>query len=87
MGRSIDLVSHSCRLIENLFSDNNVKGKPNNKLNMTVKIFEKLGHINRKIEFSWIMSLSSYIHLSGTIKKVKAIRKMWNVLKSVVGKK
>ena len=86
LGRSIDLVLQICQLIENLVSDNNVKGEANFKLDMAIKIFEKLG-FSKPDDKEFLINSIKFLHSSKRIKKVKLIRKFWNVLKKWFGKK
>ena len=86
LSRSIDLVLQICQLIENLVSDNNVKGEANFKLDMAIKIFEKLGFC-KPDDKEFLISSIKFLHSSKRIKKVKLIRKLWDAIKKWLGKK
>ncbi len=86
LNRSIDLVLKICQLIENLCHDNNIKGEPNFKLDIAVKIFEKLGNVKPE-DKEFLVNAIKFLHSSGNIKRVNVLRRVWRSLKNVISKK
>ena len=81
LNKSIDLVLHICLLIENLVNDNNIKGEPNFKLDMAVKIYEKLGNV-KPDDKEFLINSIKFLHSNGKIKKVKKVIKVFNFVKN-----
>lgn len=86
LGRSIDLVLHICEQIENLIKDNNVKGEKGFKLDVAVKIFEKIGFI-KPDDKEFLINAINFLHSSGRIKKVRLAKKAIGFLKGLFIKK
>jgi hypothetical protein len=86
LARSIDLVLMICEHIENLVHDNNVKGEKGFKLDIAVKVFEKLGFIKAE-DKEFLVNSVNFLHSCGRIKKVKLVRKVYGFVKNLFVKK
>jgi hypothetical protein len=74
LGRSIDLVLNICEQIENLVKDNNVKGEKGFKLDVAVKIIERLGFIKAD-DKEVLINAINFLHSSGRIKHARLAKK------------
>lgn len=85
MKMSLDLLLHIALMIENLTAENNIKGKPKGyKVDICVKIFEKLGFINNPDDKEFITNGLNFLHSAGKIKRLgffkRILAKIWNFL-------
>ena len=85
LGKSIDLVLLICNQIENLVKDNKIKGDKNYKLDIAIKVFEKLGFSKADKEF--VTSSVNFLHSNKRIKEVKIIKKVYSFVSSMFVKK
>ena len=86
LGRSIDLILFICLQIENLVKDNKIVGEKGFKLDIAVKIFERLGFIKPE-DKEFLINSVNYLHSSGGIKEVKLIKKVFGFVKNMFVKK
>ena len=86
LGRSIDLIRFICLQIENLVKDNKIVGEKGFKLDIAVKIFERLGFIKPE-DKEFLINSFNYLHSSGGIKEVKLIKKVFGFVKNLFVKK
>jgi len=86
LARSIDLILQICQLLENLCYDNNVKAEKGYKLDMAIKIYEKLFSTKPEDRDFLIQSIK-FLHSNNKIKRVKFYRKVIRYLKNVLFKK
>lgn len=82
---SLDLLLHIALIIENLTAENNVTGKPKGyKVDICIKIFEKLGFINNPDDKQFIVNGLNFLHSAGKIKRLsffkRIIAKLYNFL-------
>jgi len=74
---SLDLLLHIALMIENLTAENNVKGKPKGyKVDICIKIFEKLGFINNPDDKQFIVNGLNFLHSAGKIKRLSLVKRM-----------
>jgi len=74
---SLDLLLHIALMIENLAAANNLKGKPKGyKKEICIKVFEKLGFINREEDKAFISNGLDFLHSAGKIKRLGFIRRL-----------
>jgi hypothetical protein len=68
---SLDLLLHIALMIENMTYDNQLKGRPRGyKVDIAIKIFEKLGFINREEDKQFIQNGLNFLHSAGKIKRL-----------------
>ncbi len=73
---SLDLLLHIALMIENLAASNNLKGKPKGyKVEICMKVFEKLGFINSPDDKQFIINGLNFLHSAGKIKRLGFIRR------------
>jgi hypothetical protein len=74
---SLDLLLHIALMIENMTHDNNLKGRPKGyKVDMCIKIFEKLGFITRDEDKQFVISGLNFLHCAGKIKRLNFIKRL-----------
>lgn len=82
---SLDLLLHIALMIENLTAENKIKGKPKGyKVDICIKVFEKLGFINNPDDKQFIINGLNFLHSAGKIKRLGFIKrilsKIWRFL-------
>ena len=82
---SLDLLLHIALMLENLTHDNGLVGRPKGyKVDMCIKIFEKLGFINREEDKQFIINGLNFLHSAGKIRRLgffkRAFAKIYNLL-------
>ena len=82
---SLDLLLHIALMLENMTHDNRLLGRPKGyKSEMAIKIFEKLGFINREEDKQFIINGLNFLHSAGKIKRLgffkRAFAKAYNFL-------
>ncbi len=76
---TLDLLLHIALIIENLTYDNKLIGRPKGyKVDMVVKIFEKLGLINHTEDKQFIVNGLNFLHSAGKIKRLGFFRRLWS---------
>lgn len=74
---SLDLLLHIALMIENLTAENNIKGRPKGyKVELCIKIFEKLGFINNPDDKQFITNGLNFLHSAGKIKRISFIKRI-----------
>lgn len=75
---TLDLLLHIALMIENLTYDNKLTNRPKGfKVDMTVRIFEKLGLINHTDDKAFIINGLNFLHSAGKIKRLGFLRRLW----------
>jgi len=75
---SLDLLLHIALMIENMTQDNQLVGRPKGyKLDMCIKIFEKLGFINREEDKQYIANGINFLHSAGKIKRIGLLKRVF----------
>jgi len=73
---SLDLLLHIALMIENLAASNNLKGKPKGyKVDVCIKVFEKLGFITNPDDKQFIINGLNFLHSAGKIKRLGFFRR------------
>lgn len=68
---SLDLLLHVALMLENMTYDNNLVGRPKGyKVEMAIRIFEKLGFINREEDKAFVVNGLNFLHSAGKIGRV-----------------
>jgi hypothetical protein len=68
---SLDLLLHIALMLENLTYDNKLVGRPKGyKIDMAIKVFEKLGFINNPDDKAFIVNGLHFLHSAGKIKRL-----------------
>lgn len=68
---SLDLLLHIALMLENLTHDNHLAGRPKGyKVDMCIKVFEKLGFINREEDKQFVINGLNFLHSAGKIKRL-----------------
>src|ERR1700722_16808893 len=86
LGKSIDLVLLICNQIENLIKDNKIKGDKNYKLDIAIKVFEKLG-FSKAEDVAFVTSSVNFLHSNKRIKEVKLVKKVYSFVSQLFVKK
>jgi hypothetical protein len=75
---SLDLLLHIALMLENLTHDNKLSGRPKGfKVDMCIKIFEKLGFINREEDKQFITNGLNFLHSAGKIKRLGFFKRLF----------
>jgi hypothetical protein len=75
---SLDLLLHVALLLENMTADNNLVGRPKGyKAEMAIKIFEKLGFINREEDKAFVSQGLAFLHSAGKIKRLGFLKRVF----------
>lgn len=82
---SLDLLLHIALMIENLTASNNITNKPKGyKVEICIKVFEKLGFINNPDDKQFIVNGLNFLHSAGKIKRLSFVKrwtaKLYNFL-------
>lgn len=74
---SLDLLLHIALMIENLAAANNLTGKPKGyKVDICIKVFEKLGFINNPDDKQFIINGLNFLHSAGKIKQIGFLKRI-----------
>jgi hypothetical protein len=75
---SLDLLLHIALMIENMTADNKLVNKPKGyKLDMLLKVFEKLGLLNREEDKQFIINGINFLHSAGKIKRLGLFKRLF----------
>lgn len=75
---SLDLLLHIALMIENLTASNDVTGRPKGyKVDICIKIFEKLGFINNPDDKQFIINGLNFLHSAGKIKRLGFVKRFF----------
>jgi hypothetical protein len=75
---SLDLLLHIALMLENMTHDNRLLGRPKGyKSEMAIKIFEKLGFINREEDKQFIINGLNFLHSAGKIKRLGFFKRLF----------
>lgn len=75
---SLDLLLHISLMLENMTCDNNLVGRPKGyKVEMAIKVFEKLGLINREEDKQFIIQGLNFLHSAGKIKRLGFFKRLF----------
>ena len=73
---SLDLVLRICILLENLCYENNIKGQEKGyKKQLAIQVFQRMGWGDKE-SLDFLTNAIQYLHASGSIKKVKWVKKV-----------
>ena len=68
---SLDLLLHIALMLENMTHDNGLVGRPKGyKLDMCIKVFEKLGFITREEDKAFVINGINFLHSANKIKRL-----------------
>lgn len=75
---SLDLLLHIALMIENMTYDNSLVGRPKGyKVDMCIKIFDKLGFVTRDEDKQFIMNGLNFLHSAGKIKRLGFFKRIF----------
>ncbi len=75
---SLDLLLHVALLLENLCYDNKLDGRPKGyKVDMCIKIFEKLGFCHTPDDKAFIVNGLNFLHTAGKIKRIGFFKRLF----------
>lgn len=88
---SLDLLLHIALMLENLTHDNKLVGRPKGyKIDMCVKVFEKLGFINTPDDKAFITNGLNFLHSAGKIRRLGFFKRLFakiykGIVKNAIG--
>lgn len=75
---SLDLLLHIALMLENLTYENGLNGKVKGyKVDMCIKVFEKLGLINQVEDKQFIINGLNFLHSAGKIKRIGFLKRLF----------
>lgn len=75
---SMDLLLHIALMIENLCYENNVVGRPKGyKVDICLKVFEKMGFITREEDKAFVTNGLNFLHAAGKIKRISFCKRLF----------
>jgi hypothetical protein len=64
-------------MLENMTYENDLKGRPKGyKVDMCIKIFDKLGFITREEDRQFVVSGLNFLHCAGKIKRLNFFKRI-----------
>ena len=75
---SLDLLLHVALLLENMTYDNKIVGRAKGyKVDMCIKVFDKLGFVNREEDKAFVINGLNFLHSAGKIKRLGFFKRLF----------